>query len=205
MGLLTPLMRAMHKPIYESRKAELVRRILPHLRAGDRVLDVGCGNGTLGEAIMRAPGCPAGVVVEGLERVVRGGEPIKVHAYDGVVMPVGDGSYDAVIVADVLHHEPDPDRLLRECRRVSRRLVIVKDHQVAGPLAQQRISVMDWAANAPYGVPCLYRYNTPAQWRELPGRLDMRAVDEATSMDLYPAGWNLVFGRRLQYMVFLSK
>lgn len=205
MGLLTPVMRAMHKPIYESRMRELVRVIVPHLREGDRVLDVGCGNGTLGRAIMNAPGCPKGVVVEGLERAVRGGEPITVHPYDGVTMPMADGSYDMVIVADVLHHEPDPERLLRECRRVSRRLVVIKDHQVAGLLAQQRISFMDWAANAPYGVPCLYRYNTPAQWQQVPVSLGMKVEAEHAGMNLYPAGWNLLFGRRLQYMVFLRK
>lgn len=205
MGLLTPLMRAMHKPIYESRMRELVRRIVPHLREGDRVLDVGCGNGTLGRAIMDSPNCPKGVVVEGLERAVRGGEPITVHPYDGVTMPMADGSYDMVIVADVLHHEPEPERLLRECRRVTRRLVVIKDHQVSGLLAQQRISFMDWAANAPYGVPCLYRYNTPAQWKQVPVSLGMTVQAEHATMQLYPPGWNLLFGRRLQYMVFLQK
>ncbi len=35
------LMRRLHAPIYEARVRELVRQITPHLRAGDRVLDVG--------------------------------------------------------------------------------------------------------------------------------------------------------------------
>ena len=202
-GPIQRLMAALHAPIYEARLAELVRRITPHLRAGDRVLDVGCGVGTLGKAILGAPGCPEGVRVEGLERVKRGGEPIEVHEYDGRTIPHPDGAYDAVILADVLHHEPDPDRLLDECARVSRRLLVIKDHQLQGPLARTRISVMDWAANAPYGVPCLYRYNTPAQWTASHRRLGARADEELRSMKLYPPGWNLVFGGRLQYMAVL--
>ena len=40
---------------------ELVRAIVPHLRSGDRVLDVGCGFGAVGRAILDDPACPEGV------------------------------------------------------------------------------------------------------------------------------------------------
>lgn len=203
MGLPTPfasMMSAMHRPVYESRLRELVRRIIPHLLAEDRVLDVGCGNGTLGKALMDAPSCPQGVRVEGLERVVRGGEPIPVHAYDGKVMPFGDAAYDVIIVADVLHHEEQPDRLISECARVSRRLVVFKDHQIKGLFAQLRVSFMDWAANAPYGVPCLYRYHTPQEWSATLARHDLRVVERLDRMNLYPPGVNAVFGGNLQFM-----
>lgn len=200
--MLSSLMARMHKPIYEHRLKVLVAEILPRLKPGDRVLDVGCGNGALGAALMADPRCPAGVTVEGLERVVRGGEPIKVHAYDGKLMPQDAKSYDAVIVADVLHHEEQPDRLLRECARVSRRLIIVKDHRVTGPLSRWRVCLMDWAANAPYGVPCLFRYNTLQQWRAEPAKIGARVEHELTAMDLYPGLWNPVFGKKLQYMAF---
>ena len=123
---------------------------------------------------------------------------------DGRTIPMEDGAYDVVILADVLHHEDDPDRLLAECVRVSRRLLIVKDHQEAGPLAHARISLIDWAANAPYGVRCLYRYNTPAGWEDLWRRLGLRVVEERRAMDLYPPVVNLAFGRRLQYLAVLE-
>jgi len=200
--VLSSLMARVHKPIYEHRLRVLVSQIVPRLRPGDRVLDVGCGNGTLGAAITADAACPAGVTVDGLERVARGGEPIKVHAYDGRVMPLDAKSRDVVIVADVLHHEEDPDRLLRECARVSRRLIIVKDHRVRGTLSRWRVSLMDWAANAPYGVPCLYRYNTLEEWHAQPRRIGVSVESELTSMDLYPGLWNPVFGKTLQYMAF---
>jgi SAM-dependent methyltransferase len=199
-GPLSWLMKRLHGPVYASRLAELVRRITPHLRENDQVLDVGCGYGTLGRAIMDGPTCPKGVQVRGLERVKRGGEAIPVDAYDGVTIPHPDRSFDVVMLADVLHHESDPHRLIGECVRVSRRLLIIKDHQVKGPLAQQRISLMDWAANAPYGVPCLYRYNSPAEWDAWRQRHALRPEEELRSMRLYPLPYSLIFTPALQYM-----
>ena len=199
-GPLSWLMKRMHAPVYASRLKELVRQIVPHLKPGDRVLDVGCGYGTLGRAIMDAGGRPADVDVRGLERVKRGGEAIPVDEYDGKVIPHPDRSFDVVIVADVLHHEEDPHRLIAECKRISRRLLIIKDHKVEGPLAQQRISLIDWAANAPYGVPCLYRYNTQAGWDEWKQRHGFGVEAEHRRMRLYPFPYNLFFTPALQYM-----
>ncbi|TVQ64889.1 MAG: class I SAM-dependent methyltransferase [Phycisphaerales bacterium] len=205
VGSLKGLMRRAHAPIYRSRMRVLVREIQRCVWEGARVLDVGCGSGALGRALMDDPETPAGVRVEGLERVVREGCEIPVTAYDGGRMPFEDGAFDVVILADVLHHEPDPDALLAECARVSSRLVIIKDHQIRGPLAQRRVALIDWLANAPYGVPCLYRYNTPEGWRAFAARHGLRPDMEHSSMDLYPPVVNLFFGRGLQYFVALEK
>lgn len=197
--MLKPLLRHLHRPIYERRIEVLKALIIEHLRAGDRVLDVGCGSGALGRAILDSPAVPAGVTVGGAEVAPRPGALIEVTAYDGKALPFEDASFDVVIVADVLHHEREPAALLRECGRVSRRLLFIKDHKVEGPLAHPRISLIDWAANAGYGVECLFRYETLSGWRSVLRELGLTVVEERTSMDLYPIGFNLLFGRRLQY------
>jgi SAM-dependent methyltransferase len=199
-GPLSWLMKRLHAPVYARRLAGLERKIVPHLRPGDQVLDVGCGTGALGRTILDSRLLPANVDVRGLERVKRGGEAIPVDEYDGRTIPYPDRSFDVVIVADVLHHEEDPHRLIAECKRVSRRLLIVKDHKVEGPLAQQRISLLDWAANAPYGVPCLYRYNTPGEWARWKEKHNLRPDAEHPSLKLYPFPYNMVFTPRLHYM-----
>jgi SAM-dependent methyltransferase len=204
MAVVGSLLAALHSKVYERRVAVLVESIVPHLVEGDKVLDVGCGSGLLGRALLDYPLCPEGVELKGLERLKRAGTAIDVIEYDGDTIPFADKTFDAVILADVLHHEIDPEKLLGECVRVSRRLLIIKDHQINGLLAQWRVSFLDWAANSPYGVPCLYHYYSPEEWRRLPARYNLKLIEEQPSMQLYPRGLNLFFAGSLQYFAVLA-
>ncbi len=199
-------MQFLHSAIYEHRIRYLVHQITPYLCAGDKVLDIGCGFGALGQAIMKSPDCPSGVNVFGLERIKRSKELISVEYYDGKYIPYPDEAFDVIILADVLHHELDPHKLLDESKRISKRFLIIKDHRIIeGALAWGRISLMDWAANAPYGIPCLYRYNTLQKWREWYVQHGLVIEHEMESMRLYPAWVNFMFGGKLQYLAVLRK
>ena len=172
----------------------------PFLEEGESLLDVGCGGGTLGAAIAAAHR----VSVTGLETEVREGCAIPVAAYEGGLFPGTDNSVDTVLIADVLHHEPEPERILREAQRVARKQVIVKDHKVGSFLAWPRIALIDWAANAGYGVPCLFEYPDLAGWHGRFERTGLRVENEWPGIDLYPIGLNLLFGKALQYMAVLA-
>ena len=198
--MISRLLAPLHRPVYARRLQVLVETISPHLRSNDRILDVGCGSGTLGAALLQADRDKS-IVVHGLEKHRRGNEPIQTFDYPGREFPFPDSSYDVVIIADVLHHEADPENLLQEAIRVSRRLLIIKDHQISGPLAYPRICLIDWAANAPYGVPCLFRYNTPREWDACIRRLNLQPLVRMDRMDLYPPLVNFLFGRRLQFLL----
>src|SRR2546426_154104 len=193
-SLAGPLLRRLHAPIYRRRISVLTDTILNYVQANDLILDVGCGSGALGRAILDSPRCPGGVRVTGLESSKRGDEPIEVLAYDGRAFPHGDNSVDFVILADVLHHEPSPDRIMAESIRVTKRIIFIKDHKVEGFLAHQRICFLDWAANTGYGVKCLFKYNTKPEWNQFLDRFSLRLSGEINCLDLYPAFFNLIFG-----------
>lgn len=198
--LLIVALRYLHPPFYKLRLQSLHQVIVSNLHAGDHVLDVGCGSGALGQTIIHSPKCPPRVKVTGLEKLRRGNELSAVKFYDGQKIPYPDKSFDVVILADVVHHAADPHNLIYECSRVSRRVLIIKDHKVEGFLAQQRISLMDWASNVQYGIPCLYRYNTLKEWKKMIGELGLEIEIEIDSMKIYPSIIDFFFGGRIQFM-----
>lgn len=200
------LLAKLHKPIYEHRIKVLDGLIQKHLRDGDKVLDIGSGFGALGHLLeTSATKAAKKVSVTGLEKHPRGNELIKTLAFDGYHFPAEDSSYDVVILADVVHHEEDFMALLREASRVTRRYLIIKDHTPCGFLGQQRVSLIDWAANNPYGVKCLFRYFSAEKWHSIFEELGLNPTEEHDSIALYPEPFNFLFGNRLQYLAVAEK
>lgn len=197
------ILRRLHAPIYGWRVQGILQEIMPHLCSGDRILDVGCGRGIIGHAIMNSPFCPPQLEITGLERERRGRELTPVKYYDGRRIPYADDDFDVVLLVDVLHHEDNPHRLIRECARVAQRVLIIKDHKKDGFFAQQRIALLDWASNMPYGVRCLFRYNTGGDWRSWYERHGLIVEREMNGMKLYPMLLDFFFGGNIQYLAVL--
>jgi ubiquinone/menaquinone biosynthesis C-methylase UbiE len=102
---------------------------LPMLRAGMRVLDLGCGPGsiTLGFAQAVAPGEAVGVDLQPSQivqaqalSVARGVTNARFEVADVYRLPFPDRSFDAVFAHAVLMHLREPVRALAEVRRVLR-------------------------------------------------------------------------------------
>ncbi|WP_131742027.1 methyltransferase domain-containing protein [Actinomadura roseirufa] len=103
--------------------------LIGHLRPGDRVLDVGCGPGTITADLARivAPGRVTGVdAAEGVlaearrAAAERGAGNVEFAVADVAALDFEDGAFDVVHAHQVLQHVPDPVGALREMRRVVR-------------------------------------------------------------------------------------
>ena len=106
-----------------------VNFLIPHLIAGFRLLDVGCGGGFLSARLAEAvaPGELVGIDVEPSqvdmakeEAAQRGLSNVKFQVADAQELPFADGSFDVVHLGGVLLHVADVDRALAETRRVLR-------------------------------------------------------------------------------------
>jgi ubiquinone/menaquinone biosynthesis C-methylase UbiE len=99
--------------------------LIPHLRSGHQVLDVGCGPGTITADLARlvAPGMVVGIDNESapLESARADAEGISNVAFavgDVYQLDYPDGTFDIVHAHQVLHHVAEPVAALREMRRV---------------------------------------------------------------------------------------
>ncbi|MFG2696976.1 methyltransferase domain-containing protein [Kitasatospora sp. NPDC048407] len=103
--------------------------LLPELRPGQRLLDVGCGPGTITADLADRLG-PTGRVIgidpsaEVLAQAAalaaeRGLEQLTFEAADVYRLPYADASFDVVHAHQVLQHLADPVAALREMRRVT--------------------------------------------------------------------------------------
>ena len=100
---------------WERRRALL----LGEARAGERVLDLGCGAGRFVAALRDAGADPVGVeLADGaLERARRNVPGADLRAMTDEI-PLEDASVDLVWCSEVLEHVPDTAGLLSEIRRV---------------------------------------------------------------------------------------
>jgi SAM-dependent methyltransferase len=91
------------------------------VRAGDRVLDLGCGDGRFTQAIARMGATPIGVDVAqaALDRASAGHPDLdfRLAPIDGP-LPFDDVAFDVVWTSEVIEHVADTARWLSEVRRV---------------------------------------------------------------------------------------
>ena len=101
--------------------------LLPHLRAGQTLLDVGCGPGTITADFAQTVGRVTALdssqaVLDQARQTIahKGLDTVDFVAGDAHALTFADGTFDVVHAHQVLHHVSDPVRVLREMRRVCR-------------------------------------------------------------------------------------
>ena len=118
-----PLLRRLLKKSLPARMKIKLGRILPYLEEGDRILDVGVGNGALGHTLMTEGYDIKCIDIKRLSLF----ENYQPQIYDGNKFPFPDRSRDVALLITMLHHTPEPELILHEAKRVASRVIVMED------------------------------------------------------------------------------
>src|SRR6202034_3993576 len=139
------------KPVYQ----HVVLRNLQLLwnPAHRSALDVGGGTGVMAHTVKTLFALERVATVDVVDRFLASLD-VETSVYDGATLPFADGSFDCVLLFNVLHHVPVGGRveLLRACPGVARGGPIY----IKGPLSPRaahklRHSVFDLTSKTPFG------------------------------------------------------
>jgi ubiquinone/menaquinone biosynthesis C-methylase UbiE len=167
---LRPIFKRMTERVYHSavlkRAATAYERIKHHL-AGERLLDLGAGNGLIAQTIQertRMTVTLAAVVNYSLTNL-----PIVIFPQGGRI-PLEDASVDTTLIYLVLHHADDPLRLLGEAVRVTRQRLIIMEGYADDDDTHLVNCFFDWFLNrvvqgADINLPL--NFQTTAEWRQI--------------------------------------
>lgn len=156
----------------------------------ETLLEIGVGTGRVSVPLMEAGREVVGVDVSRrmMERARSKGLPNLLLA-DGTRTPFRDGSFDAVLLAHVLHIVEDPMALLREGARVGKVGVFAllrkgSGDRGEGPLSWSGSSAPEWDRRRAWFVELAKKYDWPVQgrvprdWSREPRLLESNPPDE---------------------------
>jgi SAM-dependent methyltransferase len=123
--------------------------------AGTRVLDVGCGLGTLSAAAAARGATVTGSdLAAGMLAEARRRHPeVEFVLADAEALPFADGAFDVALGAFVVNHLPHPERAASELARVARRVALAMwgPEDEVGILGLPASAARDLDANVPPG------------------------------------------------------
>jgi ubiquinone/menaquinone biosynthesis C-methylase UbiE len=147
------------------RDNEVGRRVAPHLRPSERVLDLGAGTGLISRWLARRVG-----IQPSLADLVRYRNRCREFPFlemaDPFHVPAADGSFDAALLLFVLHHNPyeAQSKVLTEAARLASRRLIVLEDTPEGRVEWGGNVFWDKLLNLRHGVPTPFAFRTRDEW-----------------------------------------
>lgn len=108
-----------HLPVF--RHLEAVKMI-----KGGRVLDFGCGEGTLYDLLLskQLEYVGADISEEGARKTLAKGAQVRIVDPTEKKLPFSDDEFDYIVLLDVLEHNLEPEILLAEAGRVAKNIIV---------------------------------------------------------------------------------
>ena len=147
------------------REREVGRRVAPHLRPGERVLDYGAGTGLVSRWLSATAGIRP-TLADLVEYRNRRPEFPFIQMDDPFDVPAPDGAFDAVLLLFALHHNPyeAQGKVLAEAARLARRRVVILEDTPLNGVDHAFNVFWDKVLNVRHGVPTPFAFRGADEW-----------------------------------------
>lgn len=144
-----------------SNKINVFNGLKSNLKKSDKILNIGCGTCLLDEYMV-----DKGYNVFSID-VYNGTLSNKINpvVYDGKKIPSKNGFYDAALMLSILHHVSDQKKLIKEAKRVAKKIIIQEDI-VSGEFFINLHSIFDNFINLDFSLQ-KNKYHSINEWVEI--------------------------------------
>jgi SAM-dependent methyltransferase len=170
------------KQLLKTRAGRLAPDIIRALGNCTSLLDLGCGDMILTEVLQRQ----SPVSITALDTVDSNLSGLPLILYNGGAIPFDNHTFDATMVAYVLHHCSNIPLVLQEIKRVTRKKIIILEEIYQGKLAEKILHLHDSGnrfLSTKMHIPC--NFLKIEQWLEVFAELDLH-VEKCTRIYQYP-------------------
>jgi len=161
------------KLLFPLRINYLTQLLSPFLRDSEKILDLGSSDGRLAFNLSKILSKTDFV---GVDMHVQPKTYIPIKKYDGKKLPFPDNSFDCVMIIDVLHHCNNPEEVLNEAKRVTRKHILIKDHYWNNKFDYLLLKYADYIGNKPYGVKLPYNFLRMNTWKNMINNSYMKII-----------------------------
>ena len=162
-------MHSLFKWAYKRRANFYAKKLLKCINKNEKVLDIGAGSGYIAKILSSK----ANITLIDIIDYNQTDLPLKL--YDGTKLPFGTNSFDAGIITAVLHHTPNPEKFLEECKRVCKRIIII-DEVYSSIFSRFFMNIWEWFWNKTSGISTYYNFHSDAEWNEIFNNLHLKVA-----------------------------
>lgn len=148
------------------------KKLLPHIKEGESVLDIGCGLGYQAQDIQRKKG----VRVTGIDVVDYTDSDFDCQLFDGRRIPFDDKSFDVSYFAYVLHHAAEPMKLLADSIRVTKKRILILEDTPSNFFDRALDAYHGWSFNKFYKLKHKAVFRTRNQWKQIFDQFHVKEV-----------------------------
>lgn len=157
--------------IGDLRAHQIFAYIQPFLNKKDQILDIGSGTCNVYEVLSDKGYKVVPLDVQNLSFV----DHIDPIIYDGDKIPFNDNKFDKSLILTVLHHTPEPEKIIKEAKRVSKSIIIMEDIYTSW-FHKYLTYFFDSLVNLEFiGHP--HTNKSDAEWKKVFKKLDLKLVN----------------------------